>query len=103
MRRKNAGREVERRVLKKIKARPQPNSGAMPGMPNDGVKGKYLIEVKSTEKKSMSIKEDWLMELEENALMHGKHPALILVFREKPWVAIPLEDFKKLSQDWKTR
>lgn len=103
MRTKNPGKATERRVLKKIGARPQPNSGSTPGMPNDGVKGKYLIEVKSTVKKSMSIKEDWLMELEENALMHGKNPALVLVFREKPWVVVPLEDFEKMSLGWRTR
>jgi len=73
-------------------------------MPNDGVKGKYLIEVKSTVKKSMGVKDIWLMDLADNALMRGKNPALIMVFEgRQPWVAVPLADFEKLSLGWRTR
>ena len=101
---RSKGQYAERRVLKQIKARPQPNSGAIPGMPNDGVKGKYLIEVKSTVKKSISLKRAWLAELEENALMHGKTPALIVLFEGGQWwVVVPLHDFEKLNPEWKTR
>lgn len=109
MKKQNEGRRVEKRVLKKINARPQPNSGALPGMPNDGVKGKYLIEVKSTVKGSIGVKRDWLEELEENAILRRKIPAMVLSFSKRAgrgpddWVAIPLWDFEKLSIGWRTR
>ena len=107
---RSRGQKAEKAVLKKIKARPQPASGSLPGMPNDGTKGKYLIEVKSTVKKSISIKREWLESLDENALLRGKTGALILVWDEKSegipipydlWVAIPLGAFERLTNDWK--
>jgi len=105
---RNRGREIEKKILKKIKARPQPNSGAIPGMPNDGIKGKYLIEVKSTVRESIGIKKAWVYELERDAIMRGKIGALLLAFvttegktvELNPWVAVPLIDFEKLTKDW---
>ncbi len=104
----NSGRKVEKQILKKIKARPQPNSGAFPGMPNDGIKGRFLIEVKSTEKRSISVKYKSVSELGENALMRGKIPALILAFHVniltgpiEEWVAMPLGDFERLTNFWR--
>ena len=117
---RNQGRKAEKLVLKKIKAHPQPNSGSIPGMPNDGVKGKYLIEVKSTTKGSMSIKRSWLEDVNDNALMRGKTAALILIFGDDgtplvvghaqsrffqpsaEWVAMPLIDFERITKGWKT-
>lgn len=81
-------------------------------MPNDGVKGKYLIEVKSTVFGSMSVKRRWLEELTENAMLRGKVPTLIVVFNSddirdraisNAWVAVPLDNFEKLSLGWRTR
>lgn len=82
----------------------------MPGMPHDGIKGRHMIEVKSTVKGSMSIKREWLEELERNAILHGRIGTMILVFNtvEKrettinPWVAMSLFDFEKFF-GWKTR
>ena len=105
----NSGRKVEKQILKKIKARPQPNSGAFPGMPNDGIKGRYLIEIKSSEHESIGVKKKWLYDLERDAIMRGKIGALILAFSSKdftgtieinPWVAIPLFDFERLTAGW---
>ncbi len=106
---RSRGQKAEKAVLKKIKARPQPASGSLPGMPNDGIKGRYLIEVKSTVKKSISIKRKWIDELEDNAMMRGKIPTLILVFDDpnagiipySEWVTVPLQHYKQLSNDWK--
>ena len=115
----NLGQKTERGILKKIGARRQPGSGAIPGFPNDGVKDRYLIEIKSTQRASLGIKRKWLEDLEENAMLIGKVPALIVVFNEiwhvgansfkmtprtlrcQEWVAIPRRDFEKLTKDWK--
>ena len=101
---RNKGREVEKRVLKKIKARPQPNSGAIPGMPNDGIKGRYLIEVKSTVRGSIGVKKKWLLDLFDASALRNKTPAMILVFvdeRVEEWVLIPQWDFEKLTNNWR--
>lgn len=117
---RNLGQKTERQILKKIGARRQPGSGAIPGLPNDGVKNRYLIEVKSTVKASLGLKKKWLEDLEENALRHGKIPALIIVFNKIPnvggsaamramgdraerqeWVAIPRWRFECLTKGWR--
>lgn len=107
---RSKGQKAEKRTIKKIKAKPQPASGAFPGMPNDGIKGKYLIEIKSTVKKSISIKREWFESLDENAMFTGKTGALILVFDAErqtvsmpyeEWVAVPLGVFERLTNDWK--
>ena len=102
---RNLGQRTERRVLKKIGAKRQPASGAIPGFPNDGVKNRYLIEVKSTQRKSLGIKGIWLWELDENAISRGKVPAFIIVFNhgevlQTRWVAIPMRDFERLTKSW---
>lgn len=108
---RNLGQRTERRVLKNIGARRQPRSGGIPGFPNDGIKGRYLIEVKSTETDSLRVKREVVMSLEDNALGRDKIPALILVFNRKgerdslftyrEFVAIPREDFERLTKGWK--
>lgn len=109
----NRGQQTERNILKKIGARRQPGSGAISGFPNDGTKGRWLIEVKSTEKNSLSVKRRWTEDLEENALTRGKVPALILVFNRRgvsshydfrplqEWVAVPRWKFEQLTARWK--
>jgi len=113
---RNLGQRTERLVLKKIGARRQPRSGGIPGFPNDGVKGRYLIEVKSTTKNSLGLKAKWLADLEENSMARDKIPALIIVFNapediekltkdnwagREDWVAIPISDFERLTNGWK--
>ena len=102
---RNLGQKTERRILKKIGAKKQPMSGAISGFPNDGVKGRYLLEIKSTERKSLGIKSIWLWELDENAVSRNKIPALIMVFNhgetlQTQWVAIPMRDFERLTKNW---
>ena len=108
---RNLGQQTERRILKELDARRQPRSGGIPGFPNDGIKGRYLIEVKSTQVGSLNIKREMVMSLEDNALGRDKIPALILVFNRKgeqdslftyrEFVAIPREDFERLTKNWK--
>ena len=112
---RNLGQQTERRILKKIGARRQPGSGSLPGFPNDGVKNRYLLEVKSTQRGSLGLKREWLETLEENAMVRGKIPALVIIFNDVPiglrattprgygledWVAIPMRDFERLTKGW---
>ena len=108
---RNLGQKTERRILKKIGARKQPASGAIPGFPNDGVRDRYLIEVKSTQRTSLGLRRRWLEELEENAISRSKVPALMIVFNMpdptqdfalyQEWVAIPCRDFERLTKGWR--
>ncbi len=99
---RNEGKKTEKRALRKIGAQQQPASGALPGIPNDGVKGRYLIEVKSTVRGSISLKREWLEDLDENALLRNKTGAFLFVFeRGEWWVAIPLSKFESLTNEWK--
>jgi hypothetical protein len=63
----------------------------------------------------MSIKLQWLEDVDENALMRGKTAALILVFEKllyaseskvktetvEEWVAVPLSAFERITKNWK--
>jgi hypothetical protein len=106
---RNLGQKTEKRIIKKIGGRQQPASGAIPGIPNDGIKGRYLIEVKSTINYSLGLKRKWLEELDENAILRGKKAAMIIVYNNsmrslqgsQEWVAVPLNDFKLLTNGWK--
>jgi hypothetical protein len=59
----------------------------------------FHIEQKSTEKKSMSIKREWLTKVREGARKFGKDPAVVITFTDenspskKPedWICVPLE------------
>lgn len=104
---RNRGQQTERDILKKIGARRQPASGAIPGFPNDGVKNNYLLEVKSTVRGEIPIKRKWLEDLAENAILRGKTPAMIVVFTGpmtqsmETWILIPKNNFESLTKDWK--
>lgn len=96
---RSAGQKFERKFLKKVKARPQPNSGAIPGFPNDGRKGDWLIECKSTIHASLGIKGKWLDDLKDAATLRGLRPVLAFVLGDSPdeWMVITKRDFEALG------
>ena len=104
----NNGLRNEARFLKKISARRQPRSGGIPGLPADGKKGRWLIEVKSPEGKGVRVEAAWLAKIEAAALRHDKLPVLALNFVGKApedggaahsptWLAMPLWLFERLG------
>ena len=103
----NQGLKNEKRVLRKLGAQRQIRSGGIPGFPADGKRGKWMIEVKTTEGKMLRIDEDWLRKVEDAALRHGKQPMLAIVFaRHDPepirtWICVPSETFERLGF-WET-
>ncbi len=64
----------ESRVAKNLKGKRQPNSGATPFFKGDVKTEHFCIECKTamTEKKSMSIKAEWIDKLKEEAFAIGK-------------------------------
>lgn len=73
----------EKQVAKTLGGSVVPNSGAIKFGAGDVQTEKLLIECKTctTEKKSFSIKQDWLSKLEEEAFSVGKqYPVLVFNF-----------------------
>lgn len=64
----------EKKVAKNLKGKVQPNSGATAFMKGDVKTEFFCIECKTavTEKKSMSIKAEWIDKLKEEAFAIGK-------------------------------
>lgn len=100
----HVGRVSEAKVAKKLAARLTPASGALAGAKGDMSVNNYLIEAKSTVKRSLSLKLDWLEKINHEALSTGKVPALSVRFtteygdevRGGNWVMIPESEFKEL-------
>ena len=71
----------ESRVAKNLKGKRQSNSGATPFFKGDVVTEHFCIECKTsmTEKKSTSIKREWIEGIKEEAFAMGK-PHLALAF-----------------------
>lgn len=70
-------------MAKKLGGRIQPNSGATPFMKGDIVMDNWLLECKTqmTDKKSMTIKKEWLDKLEEERFaMRKDNMALVFNF-----------------------
>ena len=92
----------EKYVAKKLGGRVQPNSGATPFMKGDVVMDNWLLECKTqmTDKKSITIKKEWLDKLEEERFAMRK-PNMALVFNFGPgqenYYVINEKTFKQLE------
>lgn len=118
-------KKQENRLAKHLKGRRQPGSGSQveshrkvgdpevgcmgTGLgsrlrykPGDVVTDLFLIEAKRTDKKSLSIKGEWLTKIEGQAARLGKYPALAieigdrLVLDDQDWIAMPRRVFDAL-------
>lgn len=97
-------RNQEDRVARRIRGRRQPGSGAIQ---NDAFKGdikhdRFLIEAKRTNAKSITVKSEWLLKIEDEARILDKLPALSLEIGgvpptiERDWCMIPMSVFDRL-------
>lgn len=64
----------------------------------------FLIEHKSTEKGSMSLKREWLNKVREGAERSARDPAVIITFdrglqKHEDWVLLPRSVFDKLMNN----
>lgn len=64
----------------------------------------FCFENKRSEKKSISVKKDWVDGIREAARREGKYPGVILTFevpRKDPedWVLIPIDVFDRLRRN----
>jgi hypothetical protein len=99
------GQKSERKTAKRLGGITRPGSGAVAGAKGDILLTDYLVENKSTEHRSISLKLDWLEKISLEAREEGKAPALSIQFVDKAgnskkrgrWVLIPEDEFNELS------
>jgi len=75
---KKKSMDQEKRIAKKGFV--TPCSGAFWGMKGDVIQGDYMIEAKRTDKKSMSVKEEWLEKAYQEAISSKMEPGIELEF-----------------------
>lgn len=87
-------RKNEAEVMKRLGFRPTPNSGAGWIFKEDGQNEQCICQLKSTDKQSISIKQNDLHILEQNAAISHKLPVFALQFlnTDEVWIMIKPED-----------
>ena len=98
--------KIERKIASKLGGKRRPRSGGMQWSKHerstedgDVTTPEFQIEHKRTDKKSISIKRDWLDKVKVGAKKFAKDPAVVITFQEptKPfaededWIMMPLE------------
>ena len=99
-----AGRKAEKETLAAYGATPTPNSGAA-NTKGDGTLVGFLMEIKSTQRESLTLKQEVLHKIAGEAYAEGIEPCLAIVFTDgsgKPhrggsWVCIPRDLFEELT------
>lgn len=95
------GQKSERKTAKRLGGVTRPGSGAVAGAKGDIVLTEFLVENKSTEHASISLKLAWLDKISLEAREEGKAPALSIQFVDKQgnskkrgrWVMIKEDEF----------
>jgi len=70
-----------------------PASGAGWRHKSDGTKGTDRIEIKETDKESLSVKKLWLKKITSEATKTGRDPRLLIRIQEEVWVAMPAKEY----------
>ena len=92
-------RKNEAEVMKRLGFKPTKNSGAGWIEKEDGQNEQCICQLKSTDKRSISIKQDDLHILEQNAAVAHKLPVFALQFlnTDEVWIMIRPEDLGALQ------
>ena len=96
----------ERAVAKAVKGKQTPNSGATPFQKGDVVTKAFLIEaktavIKSTERKTFTIKKEWFEKNKEEAFAMGKpYSAIVFDFGDGEQHYIINEKLFKMLMDY---
>ena len=91
------GRLAEPKIAKRLGGKTTLGSGAIDRDKGDINLPEFLIEAKTTLADSISIKQDWLLKIYQEALEKHKEPAMAINFvneagrseKRQRWVAIP--------------
>lgn len=98
------GAKAEKKTSKRLQGQLTPASGALPHAKGDFKTGGFLVENKSTNKKSLSFKLEWFRKISKEAVSQSLYPAVSTQFVDDHgnslnggnWVTIPEYIFKEL-------
>ncbi len=101
-----AGRKAEKRTLESHGAAPVPNSGAA-NSKGDGILPGFLMEIKSTQRDSLTLKREMLHKIAGEAYAEGVEPCLAIVFtdgsgeprRGDSWICLTRDLFEELTEN----
>jgi hypothetical protein len=91
-----------------VGGRRHPGSGAFTGLKSDASGKDFQVECKQTEKRSLSLKAEWLEKINREAMGRGKEPMLHMRFLSmdpdtpQDWVCVPEIVWRKLCQSQDT-
>ncbi len=94
--------EREKKLMRRLRLRPQPGSGNTFLKPQDGENGAYLAQLKSTQKGSIVVKRQDVLELCHDAAVAHKVPLFLLDINGMVLVCVRaehLDDFIAVQQD----
>lgn len=100
-------KKQETRASDSVSGKRHAASGALFFAKGDGSGENYVIECKRTDKKSISIKAEYLDKITKEAVSQGKLPLLFIelptvgVFTAKDWVVMTMDHFKEITDNGK--
>lgn len=93
-------RKQEKRIAKKMGGRKQPRSGGITGHRGDVKSKQFLVETKTTSKKSYSLTTKVLTKISEEAFGQNRDPLVVVQFEKghesgmvEEWVVLPATIF----------
>jgi hypothetical protein len=94
----NRSRKQERDVARDIGGRATPASGAFWHSKGDVRHPDYLMELKRTDKASITLSKQVWEKIRREALLEGKAPALVLQIQDRQLAVLDWEDFLGLAR-----
>lgn len=89
-------KKIDREIARQVRGKLRPASGAIDGFKGDQTTQVFsvplttaLLESKSTEKKSLSVKLEWLEKITTEALMAGRTPVFVMTIGKSRWYCVP--------------
>ena len=83
----------ESSICKRYGIQKTPASGAFWTHKGDGTKGEERYEIKETDKKSLSIKAEWLNKIRSEAAERGDLPRFLFRIGNEIWAAMPAGEY----------
>lgn len=91
-------RRQERRLAKTLDGKPTAASGAFWSHKGDVRSEDFLVEAKTTEKASYSLKKEIWEKIRREALLDGRMPVLAIQIQDRNLVVLDEEDFLALTE-----
>lgn len=92
----------EKRGAKSLGGRVTPASGSLDGFKGDVKTDTELVEFKRTDKKSLSLKAEWLEKIYMEAWMQGRQPLLGVEIGGRNWIMLEEYHYVELRTAYET-